>query len=99
MMQLLDMMETNLTWLPNYMDHSKSVHFDWYRKEYATIELNKVAKVFSVIVEDKDITNEKTDGLICADNKKGYCFLTYVYVTEFVTYEISRFLFKISFLF
>ena len=81
------------------MDHSKNVHFDWYRKEDATIELNKVVKVFSVIVEDKDITNEKTDGLICADNKKGYCFLTYVYVTEFVTYEISRFLFKISFLF
>ena len=80
-----DVTETNLTWLPNHMDHSKSVHFDWFRKEDATIELNKVAKVFSVIVEDEDIINEKTDGLMCADNKKSYYILTHVYVTEFVT--------------
>ena len=31
---------------------------------------------------------------MCADNKKGYYILTYVYVTGFVPYKISRFLFN-----
>lgn len=44
-LQRMDMMEAELTWVTNHMGHTKDVHFAWYRKEDATIELTKIAKI------------------------------------------------------
>ena len=82
MMQLLDMTDAELTWLTNHTGHSKNVHFAWYRKEDATIELTKVAKVLSAIDEGEDIANKKIDGLMCADNEKGCCIFLYLRICD-----------------
>ena len=70
MMQLLDLTNSELTWLTNHMGHTKNVHMSWYRKEVATIELTKVAKVLSVIDGGEDIKN-KIDTLICFNEMEG----------------------------
>ena len=51
LLQLMEMNDAELTWLTNHFEHTKDVHFQWYRKEDATLELVKVAKVL-VAVDD-----------------------------------------------
>lgn len=70
-MQLLDLTNSELTWLTNHMGHTKNVHMSWYRKEDATIELTKVAKALSAIDGGEDIKNKKIDTLICFDEMEG----------------------------
>ena len=82
MMQLLDMTDVDLTWLTNHMGHSKNVHLAWYRKEDATTELTKVAKVLPAIDEGEDIANKKIDGLVCADDEKGCYILLYLCICD-----------------
>ena len=60
-LQLLDMNEAELNWMTNHMGHSKDVHFAWYRKEDATIELTKVAKVLCAVDRGENLTNKKID--------------------------------------
>lgn len=45
-LQLLDMNNTELTWVTNHMGHTKDTHFAWYRKENSTIELTKNGQGF-----------------------------------------------------
>ena len=71
MMQLLDLTNSELAWLTNHMGHTKNVHMSWYRKEDATTELTKVAKVLSAIDGGEDIKNKKIDTLICFDEMEG----------------------------
>ena len=82
MMQLLDITDVELTWLTDHMGHSKNVHLAWYRKEDATIELTKVAKVLPAIDEGEDIAKKKIDGLVCADNEKGCYILLYLCICD-----------------
>ena len=82
MMQWLDMTDVELTWLTNHMGHRKNVHLAWYRKEDATIELTKAAKVLPVIDEGEDIANKKIDRLVCADNDKGCYTLLYLCICD-----------------
>nr|XP_047143992.1 uncharacterized protein LOC124817685 [Hydra vulgaris] len=64
MMQLLDMNNAELTWLTNHFGHTKDVHMNWYRKEDATIELTKVAKVLVAIDDGKSVKNKKIDEVL-----------------------------------
>lgn len=64
-LQLLDLSEAELTWITNHLGHTKDVHKGWYRKEDATIELTKVAKVLVAIDtgESRSIQNKRIDSL------------------------------------
>ena len=61
----LDLSEVELTWITNHLGHNKDVHKGWYRKEDATIELTKVAKVLVAIDtgESRSILNKRIDSL------------------------------------
>ena len=61
LLQLMDMNEAELSWVTNHFGHTKSVHFQWYRKEDATVELTKVAKVLVAIDDGKNVKNKKID--------------------------------------
>ena len=61
LLQLMDLTEAELTWLTNHFGHCKNTHFQWYRKEDATIELTKVAKVLSAVDDGKNVKNKKID--------------------------------------
>ena len=63
MLQLLDMNDSELTWLTNHFGHTKNVHFAWYRKEDATIELTKIAKVLTAVDAGENVKNKKIDSL------------------------------------
>ena len=63
-LQLLDMNHAELTWLTNHFDHTKNVHFAWYRREDSTIELTKVARVLMAVDEGKEIKNKKIDEIL-----------------------------------
>ena len=63
MLQLLDMTDAELLWLTNHLGHSKDIHLQWYRKEYLTIELTKVAKVLMSVDQGKILKNKKIDSL------------------------------------
>ncbi|XP_065642704.1 uncharacterized protein LOC136074327 [Hydra vulgaris] len=69
MMQLLDMNDAELTWLTNHFGHTKDVHMNWYRKEDATIELTKVAKVLVAIDDGKSVKNKKIDDVLKENNR------------------------------
>ena len=64
-LHLLDLSEAELTWITNHLGHTKDVHKGWYRKEDATIELTKVAKVLVAIDagETRSIQKKKIDSL------------------------------------
>ena len=64
-LQLLDLSEAELTWITNHLGHTEDVHKGWYRKEDATTELKKVAKVLVAIDagETRSIQNKKIDSL------------------------------------
>ena len=65
MLQLLDMNDAELTWMTNHMGHSKDVHLSWYRKEDATVELTKVAKVLCAVDCGEDLANKKIEEVKC----------------------------------
>ena len=71
LLQLMDMNDAELTWLTNHFGHCKNTHFQWYRKEDATIELTKVAKVLVAVDNGKSVKNKKIDdvGETCTSNK------------------------------
>ena len=49
----------------------------WYRKEDATIELTKVAKVLSAIDEGEDLGNKNIDSLMAVDDSEGRCLICF----------------------
>ena len=55
-LQLLDMSTAELTWITNHMGHTKNVHFAWYRKEDATLELTKMAKILTAVDENRSLS-------------------------------------------
>lgn len=69
-LQLLDMTESELTWVTNHLGHTKDIHKGWYRQEDSTIELTKIAKVLVAInnVDSHDVQNKKIDTLIAGVN-------------------------------
>lgn len=64
MLQVLDMTEAEVTWVTNHMGHSKDVHFAWYRKEDATIELTKMAKVLTAVDQGESLKSKKIDDIL-----------------------------------
>lgn len=69
-LQLLDMTESELTWVTNHLGHTKDIHKGWYRQEDSTIELTKIAKVLVAIDngDSRDVQNKKIDTLIAGVN-------------------------------
>ena len=69
-LQLLDMTESELTWVTNHLGHTKDIHKGWYRQEDSTIELTKIAKVLVAIDngDSRDVQNKKIDTLIADVN-------------------------------
>ena len=65
-LQLLDMSESELTWVTDHFGHTKDVHRNWYRKEDATIELTKIAKVLLAVNSDgsRKLQNKRIDDLL-----------------------------------
>ena len=74
LLQLLDITDSELTWITNHMGHSKDVHLNWYRKEDATIELTKVAKVLVALDsgQGRNVQNKRIDDLLPED-PTGIC--------------------------
>lgn len=64
MMQLLDMTDAELTWVTNHFGHNKDIHFQWYRKEDATVEITKIAKILVAIDDGKSLKNKKIDDVL-----------------------------------
>ena len=62
-LQLLDMSDAELSWVTNHFGHTKGVHFQWYRKEDATVELTKMARVLTAVDDGETIQNKKIDNL------------------------------------
>ena len=69
-LQLLDMTESELTWVTNHLGHTKDIHKGWYRQEDSTIELTKIAKVLVAIDngDSRNVQNKKIDTLIAGVN-------------------------------
>ena len=69
-LQLLDMTESELTWVTNHLGHTKDIQKGWYRQEDSTIELTKIAKVLVAIDngDSRDVQNKKIDTLIADVN-------------------------------
>ncbi|XP_066926579.1 uncharacterized protein [Clytia hemisphaerica] len=63
LLQLLDMNDAELTWITNHMGHTKDIHLNWYRKEDATLELTKVAKVLYAVDRGDNLKNMRIDDL------------------------------------
>ena len=86
-LQLLDMTDSELTWVTNHFGHTQNVHKNWYRPEDSTIELTKVAKVLVAVDSDdsRNIQNKKIDELLEEiDESKKFDCLSYVNITDFV---------------
>ena len=60
------MSESELTWVTDHFGHTKDVHGNWYRKEDATIELTKIAKVLLAVNSDgsRKLQNKRIDDLL-----------------------------------
>ena len=69
-LQLLDMTESEMTWVTNHLGHTKDIHKGWYRQEDSTIVLTKIAKVLVAINngDSHDVQNKKIDTLITGVN-------------------------------
>ena len=65
-LQLLDMSKSELTWVTNHFGHTKDIHRNWYRKEDATIELTKIAKVLLAVDSDesRNMQSKRIDDLL-----------------------------------
>ena len=86
-LQLLDMTDSELTWVTNHFGHTQNVHKNWYRREDSTIELTKVAKVLVAVDSDdsRNIQNKKIDELLEEINgSKKFDCLSYFNITYFV---------------
>ena len=68
-LQLMDMTEAELTWVTNHMGHTKDVHFAWYRKEDATIELTKIANILTAVDAGESLKNKKVDDVLGGKGK------------------------------
>ena len=68
MLQLLDMNDAELTWLTNHFGHTKNVHHSWYRREDATIEVTRVAKVLEAVDHGENVKSQKIDSLTSNEN-------------------------------
>ena len=64
--ELLDMSESELTWVTNHFGHTKDIHRNWYKKEDATIELTKTAKVLLAVDSDesRNMQSKRIDDLL-----------------------------------
>ena len=60
------MSESELTWGTNHFGHTKDIHRNWYRKEDATIELTKIAKVLLAVDSDesRNMQSKRIDDLL-----------------------------------
>lgn len=58
LLRLMDMEDTELTWLTNHCGHTGEVHFQWYQKEDTTLKLTKLAKVHLPVDDGKSVKNE-----------------------------------------
>ena len=60
------MSESELTWVTNHFGHTKKIHRNWYRREDATIELTKIAKVLLVVDshESRNMQSKRIDDLL-----------------------------------
>ena len=67
----MDMNDAKLTWLTNHFGHTKHVHFQWYRKEDATLELTKVAKVLMAVDDGQSVKNKKIDQISAVEQTRG----------------------------
>ena len=67
----MDMNDAELTWLTNHFGHTKHVHFQWYRKEDATLELTKVAKVLMAVDDGQSVKNEMIDQISTVEQTPG----------------------------
>ena len=86
MLQLLDMSKAELSWITNHMGHTKNVHFAWYRKEDAALELTKMAKILTAVNENRSLKNVKIDDIqCCCDNDSGVL----VYLVEFDSFQAN----------
>ena len=71
LLQLMDMNDAELTWLTNHFGHTKDVHFQWYRKEDATLELTKVAKVLMAVDDGQSVKNKMIDQISTVEQTPG----------------------------
>ena len=64
-LKLLDISESELTWVTNCFGHTKDIHRNWCRKEDATIELTKIAKVLLAVDSDesRNMRSKRIDDL------------------------------------
>lgn len=62
-LQLLDMSDAELSWITNHFGHTINVHYQWYRREDATVELTKMARVLTAVDDGETIQNKKIDNL------------------------------------
>ena len=69
--QLLDMNNSELEWVTEYLGHTADIHKTWYRQEASTIELTKVAKLLIEKVKNVNFKNKKMK-----DITGNQCFLT-----------------------
>ena len=67
----MDMNGAELTWLTNHFSHTKHVNFQWYRKEDATLELTKVAKVLMAVDDGQSVKNEMIDQISTVEQTPG----------------------------
>ena len=60
------MSESELTWVTNHFGHTKDIHRNWYRREDATIELTKIAKVLLAVDSDesRNMQSKRIDDLL-----------------------------------
>ena len=65
-LQQLDMSESELTRVTDHFGHTKDVHKNWYRREDATIELTKIAKVLLAVNSDesRNVQSKGIDDLL-----------------------------------
>ena len=74
-LQLLDMSESELTWVTNHFGHTKDQR-NWYRREDATIELTKIAKVLLAVNSDesRNVQSKRIDDLLKEVPGESKCF-------------------------
>ena len=86
-LQLLDMTDSELTWVTNHFGHTQNVHKSWYRREDSTVELTKVEKVLVAVDSDESRNNQnkEIDELLeeINESKKFDC-LSCFNITDFV---------------
>ena len=57
----MEMNDAELTWLTNHFGYIKDVHFQWYRKEDAILELTKAANVLVAVDDGQSVKNKRID--------------------------------------